>query len=37
MIKFLAIQVSLGVITVDDIPDRLKEKVTEYLQTHDMI
>ena len=37
MIKFLAIQISLGVISLDDIPERLKEKVTEYLQTHDMI
>ena len=37
MVKFLAIQISLGVIILDDVPERLKEKVTEYLQTHDMI
>ena len=37
MIKFLAIQISFGVITLDDVPERLKEKVTEDLQTHDMI
>ena len=37
MIKFLAIQISLGVITLDNVPERLKEKVTEYLQAHGMI
>lgn len=31
MIKFLAIQISLGVITLDDIPERLKENICRHM------
>ena len=32
MVKFYALQIQLGKITIDDVPDKYRERVRKYLE-----
>ena len=33
-IKFYALQIKMGKITLDDVPEKYREAVEEYIRTH---
>ena len=34
MVKFYVLQIQLGKITVDDVPDKYRERVRKYLESN---